>query len=65
MLSENVKNAALSYLKDIRDNLDVFEKELDNINNKGYDECIRMTLIKLYSRSRILVEDIDCAKVWN
>lgn len=65
MLSENVKDAALSYLKDIRDNLDAFEKELDNINNKGYEEYIRISLIKLYSRSRILVEDIDCAKMRN
>lgn len=65
MLSEHCKENAEFYITSIREFLDTFEKELDNINDRGYNEQLYKHLTRLYARAAVLVEDIECAKVWN
>lgn len=65
MLSEICKTNAQFYINSVREFLDTFEKELDNIDDRGYNEQLYKHLTRLYARASVLVEDIECAKVWN
>lgn len=65
MLSDVCKDNAKFYINSVRELLDTFEKELDDINDRGYNEQLYKHLTRLYARASVLVEDIDCAKVWN
>lgn len=63
MLSNTCKDNAKFYINSVREFLDTFEKELDNIDDRGYNEQLYKHLTSLYARAAVLVEDIECAKV--